>query len=103
MAAGEIHVGDIGLVFLVTIQDDLGPLDVSQATSIQFLFLRPDGTVFGVPAQFNTNGTDGKVFYSTVIDDLSIPGTWMQQVRIAIGGALKNSDIGKFSVIANLD
>lgn len=102
MAAGEIHVGDVGLIFLVTIQDDTGPLDVSMATTRHFIFQRPDKSTLVATAFNNTDGTDGKLFYSTATGDLDQSGTWMFQAFLAIGGSQKYSDIGKFTVVANL-
>ena len=45
MAAGEIHVDDIGTAFVVTLKDQDGnAVDVS-AADIEFLFRAPDKTV----------------------------------------------------------
>ena len=62
MAANEIHVGDIGTIFEITLMDDVAIVDVSTATLAgekQFQFIKPDGSApAAVDASFTTDGTD---------------------------------------------
>jgi hypothetical protein len=64
---GDIHVSDVGTVFLVTIMDSSSPVDLSTGVSASnvILFLKPDRTTFSASATFTTDGTDGKIQYIT--------------------------------------
>lgn len=102
----QIHVGDTGTSFELTIKNEQGQI-VNLATvtidDIEIIFMKPDGTTLTKTASFVTDGTDGKVKYVTVATDLDAFGTWAIQayVNYVAGGAL-HSDIRRFEVIANL-
>lgn len=103
--AGEIHVGDVGFAFQVTLLDDTTSivLDVSGASAKVLWFQKPDGTTVEFPAAFVTDGTDGKIQYVTADGtDLDQAGTWKVQGVVTLPGAKIHSDIGKFKVLANL-
>ncbi len=103
MAANEIHEDDIGVVFQVTIEDDGTAVDVSGATTQQILFGKPDGTKLTKTSGFTNSGSDGKVQYASVADDLTPAGQWYIQVRVVLAsGSDLHSDIAKFIVHPNL-
>ena len=68
MSANEIHVGDIGTVFEVTVKDGEDVVDVSSATTRQLIFKSKDGAVLTKTAVLVTDGTDGKIKYTTIAD-----------------------------------
>ena len=103
MAANEIHKGDIGTVFVVTVQDGSSAVDVSGATTKQVLFRKPDGTVVANDAEFTTDGTDGKIQYTSVADDLDTVGQWHIQARVTLPAGTWRSDVGVFQVHENLE
>lgn len=85
-------------------------VDVSQMLSAEILLRKPDGeTVMTLQAQHLTDGTDGKIFYSTHGDpsnhtgDLDQPGTWTIQGRVRLNSGYFTSQKGKFKVEPVLD
>ncbi len=101
MSAGEIHVGDIGTVFQVTVKDGTTVVDVSSATTLQLIFTKPSGSITVTASLVNT-GTDGLIKYAFVSGDLNIAGRWRYQVRVVISSSEWKSDIGSFTVHKNL-
>lgn len=108
MAIKEIHVGDIGTIFEVTLKDELqGIVNVSSQTFMQICFRRPDKSVFTRNAVFTTDGTDGKIQYVTVAGDLNIQGVapnpnWALQAVITLPTGTWRSDICIFDVHPNI-
>lgn len=110
----EIHVGDIGTEFIVTLTecDSTGatvPVDVSSATSKQFKIFNPDQTVLTVNASFTSigsggtgDGTDGKLSYFTVSGDLDQAGKYKIQAIVAFSSGTWSSTIQSFRVKENL-
>jgi hypothetical protein len=100
----EIHVGDIGTAFIVTVKDeDEAIVDVSTATTKQIIFKKSDGSVVTKTASFVTDGTDGQIKYVSVADDLDVAGLWYLQAFIDFGSTEWKSDIRKFKVYPNLE
>lgn len=102
MAANEIHLGDIGTKFRCTIYNGSSIVDVSSASVKQIVFQKPDGTDLTVNASFETDGTDGVIYYLTVSGDLSQIGLWSLQGYIEIATGKFHSDIKNFKVYRNL-
>jgi hypothetical protein len=100
MAQGDIQKGDIGAAFILTIKDQDGAVvDVSGATTKQIKFLKPDGlTVLTKSAVFETDGTDGKIKYVTVSDDLDVAGYWARQGYVVMPGGSWHTDRRRFYV-----
>ncbi len=104
----EIHVGDIGTSFEITLYDDSAVVDVSGATSKEILFKKPtvdgvEGDTVTKTADFTTDGTDGSVKYVTVdANDLDVAGTWKIQAKVTLPGGTWSSNIDSFKVYANL-
>jgi len=99
-----IHVGDVGTVIRLTVteQDKVTPIDVSTATVKTFYFRKPDGTKFSKPAEFNTDGVDGKLKYTTVDGDIDMARTWQVQAFVEIGTSKYYSAQTTFTVQNNL-
>lgn len=105
MAVVEVHKGDIGTTFMVTIKDENDTVkDISAYTTRQLLFRKPDGsTVLTKTASFYTDGTDGKIYYTTVSGDLDTVGIWRLQAYLHNGSTnYRKSNVGTFSVFDNL-
>ena len=102
MSANEIHKGDIGTQFTVTVQDGTTAVDISSASSKQLIFKKPGGTILTKTTSFVSDGTDGKMQYTTVDGDLSDDGVWKMQGKVIIGGNTFSTDITSFKVYRNL-
>jgi len=103
----EIHVGDYGTIFEVTLIDPntSSADDVSSANNKEFLFRNPAGTLTTVSGTFKTDGSDGIIQY-TVLDGDSIiesTGPWSLQIRITSTAGQWTSEKENFTVFPNLD
>lgn len=80
MADTIIHNGDVGTIIRLTITDkDGAPIDVSGATDMKFFFAKPDKEKMNKDAEFNTDGTDGKLKCKLGALDLDQVGRWQVQ------------------------
>tara|TARA_R100001244_G_C5106332_1_gene120042 strand:- start:104 stop:412 length:309 start_codon:yes stop_codon:yes gene_type:complete len=102
MAANEIHLNDIGTQFLLTIKDGSTAVDISTASTKQIIIKKPSGTKITEAATFSTNGSDGKIYYSTVADDLDETGSYKLQGKVIISDGTFYTDITTFKVHRNL-
>lgn len=98
----EIHLGDIGTAFEVTLMDCDVVVDISSASSIEIIFKKPDKSVVTQTAVFQTDGTDGIIQYITVLGDLDQIGTWYLQAKVTLPTGTWSSDTSKFKVYKNL-
>jgi len=102
MSANEIHLNDVGTKFLVTIKDGSSAVDVSSATTKQIIIQKPSGTKLTLSAAFSDDGTDGKISYNTVADDLDESGSYKLQGKVIISDGTFYTDITSFKVHRNL-
>ena len=67
--AAEIHVGDVGTRFLVTINDGSNTVNLTDATLRQLNFRKPDDTVVYRTASVAGDGSEssGVMFYDTCL------------------------------------
>lgn len=100
--ASEIHVNDVGTKFLATIKDDGEVVDISSAISITMIFKKPDDEVVQKAGTLDSDGTDGKVFYSTVVGDLDEAGQYKLQAKVVLSTGTYFTDIYSFQVHCNL-
>lgn len=103
MTVETVHLNDIGTQFIVTIYEDGVPLNISTASLMRILFEKSNGTKLSKTAVFVSNGTDGKIKYTTLTGDLDTAGTWRIQGYIEMGGGKWHSEIAYFTVQPNLD
>lgn len=99
----EIHVGDIGTSFQVTVNDQSGIVDLSNVDNMYILFRKPDDSFKQVVPNLLTDGTDGKIQYVTQAGDLDQFGTWQIQARVVFGTDVYSTDIQRFKVLRNLN
>lgn len=102
MAVDEIHYGDVGTVLTFTVYEGTNIRDISGASTKQVKFRKPSGAVATETAEFVTDGTDGKVKYTTVADDLNETGQWKAQVKIITASTTNHSDTTLFYVYPNI-
>ena len=103
MARNEIRIGDEGTIVERTIKDQTGAVvNLAGATSLQFHFQKPNGTDVTVAAILSTNGSDGKMQYTSTSSTWDQAGRWQGQAKIQAGGVSLKSDIWEFHVYPNL-
>lgn len=102
MAANEIHIGDIGTILRVTVKDGDTAVNISSATSKIIILEDPDGNNSEKTAIFTTDGTDGKIQYTTIAGDLDERGNWSIQAKIVMPSGTWYSDVSVFQVHENL-
>lgn len=109
----EIHENDVGTEFLVTIVECTNgvetPIDISSATLMQIVFRNPAGLVVTKAATFTSiasggtgDGTDGRISYFTVDQDLTPTGDFKIQGIVTTPMGKWSSTIDKFKVTKNL-
>jgi len=105
MAAEEIHIGDIGTVFEVTLLDGEAIVPIGEATLMEIIFVKPDEAKTKVvnTAVLSGTGADGKMRYViTLASELDIKGNWKIQGRVILPTGTWSTDIDKFKVYENL-
>lgn len=100
--ASEIHVDDIGTQLIVTIKDDGVPVDVSLASSIQIVITKPNTSKMVKTATFYTDGTDGLIYYTSILGDFDSAGVYEIQGIVNLSGGTYHSSISTFKVYRNL-
>jgi len=99
----EIHVGDYGTNFIVTIYDQDGVVfNVSSATSLAIRFLSPSGISTDKTATPLTDGIDGKIIYAVEDGLFDEAGEWKYQAKIVFAGGNWTTNRIKFSVYGNI-
>jgi hypothetical protein len=97
-----IHTGDIGTVFQIVLTRDGAAFDVS-AASVKQIVLKDAAQVVRVKtASFTTDGTDGKVQYTTIAGDLMAVGPLAVQAKITVPSGSWTSDVVVVPVVQNL-
>ena len=99
----EIHVGDVGTVFRVTLYDCDVIVDLTGYNSVQIKLQKPDETVDTHTATIYQNDpTLGIIEYITQAGDLDQDGLWQIQGYVDIPTWTGHSDTEKFKVYTNL-
>jgi hypothetical protein len=94
---------DIGLDLVIQFLDQNNiPLNLSAATGLKILLGKPDGTGVEFTATLFTDGTDGKIHYVTLEDDIDQVGLNTIQGQASISG-LKHTRTGKLKVYPNVE
>ena len=102
MPANEIHLNDIGTEFLLTVMDGSTAVNISSASTKQITIKKPSGTSITASTTFDSDGTDGKMSYTTVADDLDETGSYKLQGKVVISDGTFYTDITTFKVHRNL-
>ena len=77
--------------------------DISGGTTLEILAKPPSGTAKTLTAALTTDGTDGKLDFTTVSGTIDESGIWEIQGKITEGASpITYTSIGKLKVIANL-
>lgn len=100
--ASEIHEGDIGTKLLITITDDGEVVDISSASSLSIFIKKPNGTILSRAGTLETDGTDGKMYYITVVGDLDQAGVHKLQGHVTLLNGSYFTSTATFKVHCNL-
>ena len=101
--AGQLRKYDIGSVIRVTVKENGQIFDASGAVVKMMKLRKPSGDVLEVPADFQTDGSNGILQYVTVEDDLGETGPWTGQVFLEFAAnAAWHTEPWSFTVGGNL-
>jgi hypothetical protein len=98
----DVHVGDIGTLFGLTVMEGRHALDVSAATDKRLIFRKPDGVCVAKEASFSSDGEDGRLQYVSESDFVDQAGEWSVQAVVTLETGLWHSEAVTFSVVENL-
>jgi hypothetical protein len=98
----EIHVGDEGTQFRITVKESGVALDISTASDMVINIRKPSNTLLSVAGDFLTDGTDGVLTYTTVAGDLDEVGTYKIEAVVSIDGGVFTSSSASFKVHHNV-
>ena len=104
MANPEVQVSSYGWNFDLRVVDSVAaPIDVSAATTIEFLAKKPSAsTSMVLAATFVTDGIDGRLRHTVASGEIDTVGTWQIQTHVVMPGAELFSSVLFFDVKANL-
>lgn len=98
------QVGDVGLQIIVQVLDQNGAvIDIGGAVALKIKLLKPDGTTLDKTASFLTDGSDGKIYYTTIVGDLNQAGLWQVQGKLTLDGTAKSTRLAGMIVAENVD
>lgn len=101
--ACEIHVDDVGTIFeLAIVGCDALPVNITNATSLKIIIVKPDQTKLTKTAVMFGAGTSGVIRYTTITGDLDQIGKYKLQAEVTLPAGKWYSDIQSFSVKGNL-
>lgn len=98
----EIHVNNVGVRLQATIMEDGAAVDISSASTKEIHIRKADGTLLEYAATFLTDGTDGIIYYDTILGDLDTVGTYKIQAKIITAAGTFYSEVSDFRVYCNI-
>ena len=101
--AAGIRVGDWGTQIILKVMEDDAIVNLASASgSMDIIARKGDGTLVTWDATFVTDGTDGRMSYTTVANDINVPGTWRLQGFITMPTGAWKTTIATLEVSDNL-
>jgi hypothetical protein len=97
LASNDLRVGDVGVNIIFIVKQNSVAQDISAGTTT-LTFTKPNGVTVNKPSTFVTDGTDGKVKYTTEEGFLDCGGVWRVIGLTDIGSATYTSEIAEFNV-----
>lgn len=97
-----VHVNDAGVVFIITVSDESGPVNLTTAQSVNLVFQKPDKSILTVDCTvFNANA--GIVHYVSTVNDFDQSGRWRVQAKVTFASDnVKHSDVGVMTIAKNI-
>jgi hypothetical protein len=95
-----LFLNDYGVAIdLDVIGADCLPHDLTPATTVEYEFRKPDGTIVTKTAtKINSPGLDGKLRYLVEAGLLNVVGTWSYRGKITIPSGVYRTEQVQFSV-----
>ena len=95
----KIIKGDSGTLIVLTVVDTNGTAyNISSATTKEMVFTSPVGRVLTRTALFYTDGSDGKIKYTSIKGDFDDVGSWLLQAHIVTSTYDRKSEATNFTV-----
>ena len=82
MLTKALQVGAYNVNIKLTVKEDGVVQNLSTATTKEFIFRKPSGTVITKTALFVTDGSDGKLVYTTLSGEIDEIGVWELQANL---------------------
>jgi hypothetical protein len=99
----SVQKGAIGVIIELTITEDDVAVNLSSATTKNIVLRSPSGVVATKTGAFVTDGSDGKLKYTTTAEaDLNEAGFWKAQAALVMTGFTGRSSSAQFEVMSNL-
>jgi len=97
----EIPISETGYVLEVRVmqQGGGGADNISAATDLQIQFEAPNGREVQRTAAFTSDGSDGKIRYTTTSADINGIGVWKIRGHYHSAGSLRHTEWGTFRAI----
>lgn len=100
--SSEVHVDDIGTLFILTVKDGGVVVDISSATNLEVLLKKPDYVYVSKTGLFYSDGTDGKIKYTSISGDFDQIGLYKIQAVVSQSSGVYHSSVSDFKVYKNI-
>jgi hypothetical protein len=100
--SSEVHIDDVGVKLIVTVQSSGQILDLSSYSSILLKIKKPDSSTISRSGIIYSTGLDGKFYYNSASGDFNLAGYYKLQSTINFPSGNYHSDIYTFQVSNNL-
>lgn len=77
-----VDINDLGTDLQITITEGGAVVDISAATALAIILIKPSGAEVTKVASLLNTGTDGKLHYVTLADDIDEKGVWTYKARV---------------------
>ncbi len=84
---GKMYTFDVGTRLRTTLN-----ADISGYSSVEYKIKKPDGTLLTKPCFIEDQAT-GIVYYDTILNDLSVPGSYSIQTQIVFASGNQNESV----------
>lgn len=100
--SSQVHINDIGTRLIMTLLDEGSVVDISGASDIDVVLRKPDTSTSTKTGVFYTDGTDGKIKYTSISGDFDQAGTYKIQGIVTLPSGTYHTSISDFKVYCNL-
>jgi len=98
----SVFTGSVGVVLELIVEENGAAVDISAASNLKMVLVKPDGTRIEKTAVLSGTGTDGKMRYTTIAGDLDQAGEWLYQGSLTVGTWSGVTDVLRMDVLSVL-